>query len=367
MEAPHPLLQPAVVGVHVVDMEIWRLRLRRAGCGQDMELDPGASSEGGNRRTPIAARFRWLGDDPPERGRRGGVEPRQDGIDGRAGAIAGDDDWDLLRRQTPLGGFAAPLARCSRQIAAFALEGFEDEGLVGLNDPGQAQRLVEIERGQEPMSPPGTRWCRPPCSVPRPSRPSRRRSAPAPGQASDPGDASRPTAAPVSGLNVFRQLVQRYRGLPPALPGANVVPTAVRTAKARNPTPPVSIAAIAIELAERFSFFLERGDQNRIFVDFCRLADLGEGKLRHPVFVALRKPQLAFETPNQHDHPPLPAPARQANGALLASKPWPAQTHSRAPASFSIIRLTLAVRRSLNRYGKAARLGLAHDPLVAEA
>ena len=155
MEAPHPLLQPAVVGVHVVDMEIWRLRLRRAGCGQDMELDPGASSEGGNRRTPIAAQFRWLGDDLPERGRdAGGVEPRQDGIDGRAGAIAGDDDWDLLRRQTPLGGFAGPLARCSRQIAAFALEGFEDEGLVRLDDPGQAQRLVEIERGQEPMSPP---------------------------------------------------------------------------------------------------------------------------------------------------------------------------------------------------------------------
>ena len=61
---------------------------------QDMELDPGASSEGGDRRTPIAAQFRWLGDDLPERGRdAGGVEPRQDGIDGRAGAIAGDDDW----------------------------------------------------------------------------------------------------------------------------------------------------------------------------------------------------------------------------------------------------------------------------------
>src|SRR5271167_4049851 len=40
--------------------------------------------------------------DLPERGRdAGGVEPRQDGIDGRAGAVAGDDDWDLLRRQTP--------------------------------------------------------------------------------------------------------------------------------------------------------------------------------------------------------------------------------------------------------------------------
>src|SRR5208282_2754451 len=49
----------------------------------------------------------------------------------------------------------------------------------------------------------------------------------------------------------------------------------------------------------------------------------------------------------------------------FASKPWPAQTHSLAQASFSIMRLTLAVRRSLQE-GKSARLGLAHDPLVAE-
>src|SRR5271165_4426003 len=33
----------------------------------------------------------------------------------------------------------------------------------------------------------------------------------------------------------------------------------------------------------------------------------------------------------------------------FASKPWPAQTHSRDEANFSIMRLTLAVRRSLNR------------------
>ena len=68
MEAPHPLLQPAVVGVHVVDVEIWRLRLWRAGCGQDMELDPGAPSEGGDRRASIAAQFGWPGNDLPERG-----------------------------------------------------------------------------------------------------------------------------------------------------------------------------------------------------------------------------------------------------------------------------------------------------------
>ena len=110
MEAPHPLLQPTVVGVHVVDVEIWRFRLGRAGRRQDMELDPGAPSECGDRCTSIAAQFRWPGNDLPERDRdAGGVEPRQNGIDGRASAVAGDDDRDLLRRQAPLGGFAARL------------------------------------------------------------------------------------------------------------------------------------------------------------------------------------------------------------------------------------------------------------------
>ena len=84
----------------------------------------------------------------------GGVEMRQDGIDGGAGAVAGDDDRDLLRRQAPLAGLAAPLARCPRKVAALALEGFQDERLVRLNDPGQALRLVEIESAREPMPPP---------------------------------------------------------------------------------------------------------------------------------------------------------------------------------------------------------------------
>ena len=71
----------------------------------DMALDPGAPSDCGDRRTSIAAKFGWPGNDLAERGREaGGVEPRQDGIDGRAGAVAGDDDWHLLGRQPPLGG-----------------------------------------------------------------------------------------------------------------------------------------------------------------------------------------------------------------------------------------------------------------------
>ena len=42
------------------------------------------------------------------------------------------------------------------------------------------------------------------------------------------------------------------------------------------------IATIAIELSEGLCGFIERSDEDRIFVDLGRLADLGEGKLRRP-------------------------------------------------------------------------------------
>src|SRR5208337_2245615 len=57
-------------------------------------------------------------------------------------------------------------------------------------------------------------------------------------------------------------------------------------------------------------------------------------------------------------------PARRT-ALSFASKPSPAQTHSRAPASFSIMRLTLAVRRNLNKKA-SPRASASHDPLVAE-
>ena len=57
-----------------------------------MALEARASTEGGDRRTPIAEEFRCLDDDLRERGRDpAGVEPRQDGIDGPGAAISRDD------------------------------------------------------------------------------------------------------------------------------------------------------------------------------------------------------------------------------------------------------------------------------------
>ncbi len=48
----------------------------------------------------------------------------------------------------------------------------------------------------------------------------------------------------------------------------------------------LSVAPVAIELAERLCFFVERSDQNRVFVDFRRFADLDERKLRRAAIVA---------------------------------------------------------------------------------
>src|SRR5208337_3277058 len=112
----------------------------------------------------------------------------------------------------------------------------------------------------------------------------------------------------------------------------------------------LSVAPVAIELTKRLCVLIERGGQNRVFVGFRRFADLDERKLRRAAFVAQGKP-----------HGVLQAPARATitrrlrlqpvsrTSLSFASKPWPASTHSRAEASFSIMRLTLAVRRSLNR------------------
>ena len=68
--------------------------------------------------------------------------------------MAGDHHRYLLRQQAPPAGLAAPLARCPGKAASLALEGFQNECLVRLDDPGQVLGLVEIESGQEPVSPP---------------------------------------------------------------------------------------------------------------------------------------------------------------------------------------------------------------------
>lgn len=137
MEPPHPFLETAVVGVHVVDVQIRCVRQWTAWRGQNMERHPGTARECLDGRAAVTAQFRGPADDLLQDCRdAGGIETRQNGIDGCAGAVTRHQDRDLLRRQAPLAGFAtAPTGR-PRQPTALALEGLQNKRLVGLDDPG---------------------------------------------------------------------------------------------------------------------------------------------------------------------------------------------------------------------------------------
>ena len=134
MKAPEPFLQSAMVGVHVVDMIFWRLGLRIARRGQDVDIELGAPRERRDGRSPIAAKVRRRGHDAAERrGEADRIEPRQDRVERGARAVARDDDGDLFFRQTALDGLASPFARGSGETFMLALERFQNECLVRLD------------------------------------------------------------------------------------------------------------------------------------------------------------------------------------------------------------------------------------------
>jgi hypothetical protein len=60
---------------------------------------------------------------------------------------------------------------------------------------------------------------------------------------------------------------------------------------------------------QRLRFLVERGPENRVFVDSGHLADLGEGELRCAVLVFVRKPIAPFRRRRS-------TIVRQASGAI---------------------------------------------------
>jgi hypothetical protein len=82
-----------MVGVHVVDVILRRLRLRIARRGQNVDIEFGAPRERCDGRSAIAAKVRRRGHDPVERRcQTDCVEPRQDRVECGAGSVARDDD-----------------------------------------------------------------------------------------------------------------------------------------------------------------------------------------------------------------------------------------------------------------------------------
>ena len=153
VEARHPTLEPAVVGVDVLDVEGL---VDHADAGA--EVDGGVGNVGGLGkaavdRGAIGAQHRIGVHEGPEHGRHGrGVGLWQYRVRGARAAVAHDQHGDLLVRQAALRGRTAALTRRARQMA-LALVGFEEVGLVGLDDPVPVGRLDLGREGQEAVAP----------------------------------------------------------------------------------------------------------------------------------------------------------------------------------------------------------------------
>ena len=135
VEAIKPLLVAAVIGVDVGDVEVRRRGGRLARRGHGVKGNFGFAGEGGDRLPAVADQMIFARHDARQRRfDRGAVVLRQDRVEGRAPPVAGDEDGNVVRMESRMPGRAAAFARLARQIGPPALEGFEDEGFVRLDD-----------------------------------------------------------------------------------------------------------------------------------------------------------------------------------------------------------------------------------------
>jgi hypothetical protein len=101
-----------------------------------VEGNPGLAGKSGDRLAAVADQMIARRDDPGERCfDRSAVDLRQDGVEGRAFPVAGDENGYVVLIKAGMAGRSAPLARRARQIGPPALERLEDEGFVGFDDP----------------------------------------------------------------------------------------------------------------------------------------------------------------------------------------------------------------------------------------
>ena len=77
-----------------------------------MEGDPGSSRKSGDRLSAIADEMIAWRDDAGERGAdRSAIDLRQDGVEGRALPVAGDEDRDIVLIKARMPSRSAPLAK----------------------------------------------------------------------------------------------------------------------------------------------------------------------------------------------------------------------------------------------------------------
>jgi hypothetical protein len=112
VEAVEPLLEAAVVGVDVIDVQVRRLRGRFSRRGHSVEGNAGPAREGGQRLAAIPDEMICGRDDARQHGGdRSVVVLRQNGVEGRALPVAGDEDGNIILIRAGMPGYSAPLAR----------------------------------------------------------------------------------------------------------------------------------------------------------------------------------------------------------------------------------------------------------------
>ncbi len=105
---------------------------------------------------PVRAKDRILCQDRLEHfGDRDFAEVFQHFVRHLSVAVPCDQNRDLLRRQPPLRGLAAPIASCAPQVPR-TFERLQEEGLVGLDYPLEAAVLLVPQAMQETVTPPET-------------------------------------------------------------------------------------------------------------------------------------------------------------------------------------------------------------------
>src|SRR5208282_3903393 len=123
MEAAHPFLEPAMIGIHIVDVEVGRVRARLSWRWQDVMGNASLLGEGDDGPAAVAAELVGGCDNAAQCSCDGRpVELGQDGVNGGAGAVSRNDHRDLFGGQAALCCLAAPLACLARKIRSFPLE-----------------------------------------------------------------------------------------------------------------------------------------------------------------------------------------------------------------------------------------------------
>ena len=106
------MLEAAVVGADIIDVQVRRLRGRLSRRGHSVEGNAGSAREGGQRLAAISDEMICGRNDARQHGGdRGVVVLRQYSVEGRAFPVAGDEDGNVVLIGARMPGRSASLTK----------------------------------------------------------------------------------------------------------------------------------------------------------------------------------------------------------------------------------------------------------------